>query len=390
MEDKIKGIALLLFGILLSCAQDGLNDTIFASMSDIPFAFVGLFVGIAGLYLVFGKSRTNNCHFVPGQPAACSLACSCYNSCIQICLPYRQLNQEDNPMLDSRWASIDAFAENNRDNILRDITRLVAVPSVEGTPEPGAPFGKGPKAALDKALEIAAELGLDTHNAEGYIGWAQTGPIADGQKYLATITHTDVVPEGNGWDADPYTVRVRDGWLLGRGVADDKGPSILCLYALKYLKDNGVTLKYPVRALLGANEETNMHDVDYFAAHFEQPAFCFTPDAEFPVCNGEKGGFGGELVSPVLENGVIVDFVGGVAHNAVPDRAACTVRLPESALKQTEGVTFEAGENGTTIIRGWGKSGHAAMPQGTVNAIGLIVTCLLESKVCSPAETAYL
>lgn len=30
------------------------------------------------------------------------------------------------------------------------------------------------------------------------------------------------------------------------------------------------------------------------------------------------------------------------------------------------------------------------MPQGTVNAIGLIVTCLLESKVCSPAETTYL
>lgn len=57
MEDKIKGIALLLFGILLSCAQDGLNDTIFASMSDIPFAFVGLCVGIAGLCLVFGKQR---------------------------------------------------------------------------------------------------------------------------------------------------------------------------------------------------------------------------------------------------------------------------------------------------------------------------------------------
>ena len=49
---------------------------------------------------------------------------------------------------DPRWASIDAFEEGNRDNILRDITRLVAVPSVEGTPEPGAPFGPGPKAAL--------------------------------------------------------------------------------------------------------------------------------------------------------------------------------------------------------------------------------------------------
>ncbi|MBM6901251.1 dipeptidase, partial [Gemmiger formicilis] len=78
-------------------------------------------------------------------------------------------------MNDPRWASIDAFAEQNRENILRDITRLVAVPSVEGTPEPGAPFGAGPKAALDKALEIAAELGLQTCNAEGYIGWAETG-----------------------------------------------------------------------------------------------------------------------------------------------------------------------------------------------------------------------
>ena len=166
-------------------------------------------------------------------------------------------------MNDPRWASIDAFAEQNRENILRDITRLVAVPSVEGTPEPGAPFGAGPKAALDKALEIAAELGLQTYNADGYIGWAETGPIGEGQKFLATITHVDVVPEGNGWDADPYTVRVKDGWLLGRGVADDKG--------------------YPVRALLGANEETNMHDVDYYAEHYPMPAFCFTPDAEFPV-----------------------------------------------------------------------------------------------------------
>lgn len=295
-------------------------------------------------------------------------------------------------MNDPRWASIDAFAENNRENILRDITRLVAVPSVEGTPEPGAPFGAGPRAALTKALEIAGELGLATFDADGYIGWAETAPVAEGQKFLATITHTDVVPEGNGWDADPYTVRVRDGWLLGRGVADDKGPSILCLYALKYLKESGAALRYPVRALLGTNEETGMLDVAYYEKHFPMPAFCFTPDAEFPVCNGEKGGFNGEIVSPAFEGGVILDFQGGVAHNAVPDRALCRVRVPVSALKPIEGVTVEADPEdvGVTLIRGWGKSGHAAMPAGTVNAIGLIVNCLLQSGVCTPEETAYL
>ena len=81
-------------------------------------------------------------------------------------------------------------------------------------------------------------------------------------------------------------------------MADDKGPSILCLYALKYLKDSGAALKYPVRALLGANEETNMHDVDYYAPHYLMSLpFSFTPDAEFPVQNGEKGGFNGEIIS---------------------------------------------------------------------------------------------
>ena len=110
---------------------------------------------------------------------------------------------------DSTFAAIDAFAEQNREAILRDITRLVAKPSVEGEPAPGAPFGPGPRAALDEALAIAADLGLAVHNDHGYIGWAETGPIAKGQKYLATITHCDVVPAGNGWDADPFTVRVR-------------------------------------------------------------------------------------------------------------------------------------------------------------------------------------
>ena len=290
---------------------------------------------------------------------------------------------------DPRWASIDAFVEENRDNILRDITRLVAVPSVEGAPEPGAPFGPGPKAALAKALEIADELGLDTFNADSYIGWAETGRIADGQKFLATITHTDVVPEGNGWDADPYTVRVRDGWLLGRGVADDKGPAVLTLYAAKFFKQQGATLPYTLRILLGANEETGMKDVDYYLEHYPQPAFCFTPDAEFPVCYGEKGGYGGWLVSAPL-HGSLIDFQGGVAHNVVPDRAYALVRADASALKDTENVKVTAEADGVARISAFGKGGHAAMPAGTVNAIALVVDYLLDNRLCSEEEARAL
>ena len=96
---------------------------------------------------------------------------------------------------------IDRFVEENTQSIVRDIGRLVAINSVEGVPEEGAPFGPGPRDALNLGLEIARELGLRTVNCEGKIGYAALG---EGEKYLATITHLDVVPVAEGWTGDPF------------------------------------------------------------------------------------------------------------------------------------------------------------------------------------------
>ncbi|MGN0707725.1 MAG: Sapep family Mn(2+)-dependent dipeptidase [Faecalibacterium sp.] len=282
---------------------------------------------------------------------------------------------------------LDAFIKENQEQILKDIAALVAIDSVESAPAEGAPFGPGARAALDKTLELAAGMGFATKNCENYIGYAEL-PGREPDKYLATICHVDVVPVGNGWSADPFTLRVQDGWLLGRGVSDDKGPMIITLYALKFLKEQGYALRYPIRALVGDNEETGMKDVDYYLEHYPAPVFCFTPDAEFPVCNGEKGHFNGKLVSPVC-GGVIRDFEGGVANNAVPDRASALIAVDMAGLKNAPNITLEP-ENGGVRVRGWGKSGHAASPQGTVNAIGLVVDYLLENDLCNPAERSYL
>ena len=156
---------------------------------------------------------------------------------------------------------IDKFIAENEEEIFRNIARLVAINSVETEAKPGAPFGEGPAKALKEALAMARELGLDAVNCEDMMGYAQIG---EGEDYLATITHLDVVPTGDGWSSDPFTMREREGYIIGRGVMDDKGPSVLCLYALKYLKDKGVPLRYPVRALLGVSEETGMQDVEYY------------------------------------------------------------------------------------------------------------------------------
>ena len=282
---------------------------------------------------------------------------------------------------------IDGYIAENKEQLLKDLAALVAIDSVEGEPAEGAPFGVGPRAALDKTLEIAAGMGLATRNCENYIGYAELAG-ADPEKYLATICHVDVVPVGNGWTADPFTMRIQDGWLLGRGVSDDKGPMIVTLYALKFLKEQGYELRYPIRALVGDNEETRMEDVEYYLKNYPAPVFCFTPDAEFLVCNGEKGHFGGKIVSPVC-GGVILEMEGGVANNAVPDRASALVKTDITKLKNAPNITLEP-EKDCVRIRGWGKSGHAAMPEGTRNAIGLVVDYLLDNDLCNEAERAYL
>ena len=279
---------------------------------------------------------------------------------------------------------IDRFVEENTEAIKRDIARLVAVNSVEGEPEADAPFGRGPREALDLGLQIARELGLETVDCEGKIGYAALG---EGEDYLATITHLDIVPVGEGWTGDPFVMRERDGWLIGRGVLDDKGPSVLCLYALKYLKEKQVPLRYPVRALLGANEETGMADVEYYLANYRAPIFCFSPDADFPLVNGEKGIFHGKILAKVaLEK--IVDIHGGVAANVIPPKAEATVRA--ESLSSSERVTAEQIGEGLWKLRAEGVGGHASMPEGTVNAIGVLVDYLLENEVCGGREKELL
>lgn len=124
-------------------------------------------------------------------------------------------------------AEIDEFVDRVWPEVIEDIASLVAHPSVEelDKAEEGAPWGPGPRAALDEALCIAERMGLSAHDCEGYIGYADLAGASD--KQIATIAHVDVVPEGPGWHTDPFTMEQREGWLLGRGVIDDKGPAVL-------------------------------------------------------------------------------------------------------------------------------------------------------------------
>lgn len=85
---------------------------------------------------------------------------------------------------------------------------------------------------------------------------------------------------------------------------------MVALHAVKCLSDLDVERPYSMRFIFGANEETGMADVTWYLEKYESPAFLFTPDADFPVCYGEKGGYDGCITSAPIADPVILDISG--------------------------------------------------------------------------------
>ena len=119
------------------------------------------------------------------------------------------------------------------DEMLEKLGQLVQYNSVYSQSKPGMPFGEGPAAALAEGLKIAGEMGFHTVNMDNYCGYAEMG---QGQEIIGIAAHLDIVPAGEGWDTDPFTLTRKGDMVYGRGVSDDKGAVIASLYAMKLVR----------------------------------------------------------------------------------------------------------------------------------------------------------
>ncbi|MGI5888526.1 MAG: Sapep family Mn(2+)-dependent dipeptidase [Oscillospiraceae bacterium] len=207
------------------------------------------------------------------------------------------------------------------DGIISDISRLVAVPSICGEPEGDAPYGMGPDNAKKEAMALLEGMGFETVDCEGKIAYAHLG---NKDKFIGIIGHLDTVPVGDGWLTDPFKAQVKDGYLIGRGVLDDKGPLVMAAHAAKHVFDTK-KCRYGIRIILGLDEEVGMKDADYYCSTQKIPLATFTPDAEFPVCIGEKGRVGLRLWTKKIKKGILREFSYGNADNAVPDCARAVI-----------------------------------------------------------------
>ncbi len=284
--------------------------------------------------------------------------------------------------------NFDTFINNEMHNMIDTLDRLVSIPSVGGIHDSEAPFGKEALSALKEVEKIATEMGLCAyifHNRVAVID-LYSSPFPK----VGILTHADVVPAGNGWTYDPFKVTKDADKLYGRGVIDNKGPIISTLFAMKYAKEN-LNLKNNFRLIVGSDEERGSSDLSYYIEKQKLPEYVFTPDANYPVINTEKGRATGNFIKNIKQSRdkKILNANGGTVINAVPDRAYATLQgykiqeLDSAAKKCSASVKYEFKETNDNIaeITVYGKGAHASLPENGENAITAL--CELFSKLDS-------
>ena len=141
-----------------------------------------------------------------------------------------------------------------------------------------------------------------------------------------------------------------------------------------------------MRLILGCDEECGSADIEYYKKATEMPRSGFSPDADYPVINIEKGGshvrFDGDLCPKGLQ---VLSMQVGERPNVVPGFASALVEGDEETARMAEDVGKKLGFpvkatlcNGAVIIETTGVTCHAAFPSRGRNAIGQMLLVFKE------------
>ncbi len=159
----------------------------------------------------------------------------------------------------------------SKDHAIKFLQDMVAIPSVTGD-----------EAAIQRHMsDYLRKIGLEVDMWE--TDWEQLKkhpgyrPVARGYEGRPNIVaklkgtgggrslllngHTDVIPVGNGegWSDDPWSAKIENGRIYGRGSCDMKSGVASHVLAVQYLKELGLTPKGDVLINIVIDEEVSGH-----------------------------------------------------------------------------------------------------------------------------------
>ncbi len=279
---------------------------------------------------------------------------------------------------------IEEYIEAHKDEMLEDIRVLCGINSEKMPAKEGMPYGPGVAECLGTALDIARGYGFPVIDYDGRVGCVD---LNDLPAQLDILAHLDIVPAGEGWTVtEPFCPLVKNGRIYGRGTSDDKGPAVAALYAMRAVKECRIPVKRNVRLILGTDEECGSSDIRHYYALEREAPMTFSPDAEYPVVNVEKGRLPGHFTAEFAASSALPRLVkvhAGNKLNVVPAKAQAVVegmdmnvlREAAGAASGRTGISFVLEEHGAQCaITAEGVGSHGSLPQEGKNALtGLLV-----------------
>jgi acetylornithine deacetylase/succinyl-diaminopimelate desuccinylase-like protein len=291
-----------------------------------------------------------------------------------------------------------SYIEQNSDRYLKELTALLAIPSVSTDPERVPDIRRCAEWLAEHMRGIGLE-NIEIMQTAGhpvvYADWMH----AQGKPTILVYGHYDVQPAEplEKWTSPPFEATVRGEDLFARGASDDKGQAFVHLKAVEaYLKTQG-SLPLNIKFLLEGEEEIGSEHLDDFvrgnAAKLKADLVLVSDTSMFAkgvpsVCYGlrglaymqidlvgpnrdlHSGSYGGSVLNPIQAlsdiisklhdtNGrvTIPGFYDDVRKLSAAERSAYK-RLPWSDARYARelGVKELYGEKGfTTLERLWAR-----------------------------------
>lgn len=277
---------------------------------------------------------------------------------------------------------IEAWIDEIFPEFMEMLGKLVSIPSIAKPGDDALPFGKACNDMLLFMKNHMNQAGLQTEIVDSQVVIGTLEGQDNCCKTIGIACHGDVVPPTGAWMDNPFSLTQHGDWLTGRGTTDNKGATLVALFAIRYLREHHILLRNKVNLYVGSAEEIGMPDFVHLFTYRKKPDFTLVPDAGFPVCYGEKGRITLTVEKQLVDSNLLT-FETDNFSNSVAGSAVATLLMPkdcnavEEALKQIAGIDARRVDDTHILeISCVGKAKHSASPDGGVDAIGCLARIL--------------
>ena len=168
-------------------------------------------------------------------------------------------------------SNVQNYIESNKDRFLEELFDLIKIPSISADPEYKEEVFRAANSVADRLKEAGAEE-VEVCQTKGF-------PIVYGEKIvdpsLPTVLvygHYDVQPPDplELWDSPPFEPVIKDGFIIARGSADDKGQMYMHVKAFESMMQNNA-LPCNVKFMIEGEEEVGSeHLIDFIKENREK------------------------------------------------------------------------------------------------------------------------